>query len=194
MYSVLNCMIRLKHFSCVRWTPCDSEVDPYWIRAGLEYKSKDTLESLELVGYHLKNCPDSTVKFRPWHYMDSLCNFSVLKEVSINTGLSSTRRPESGDEDSPPWFPTSIRSITFHTEHEGARDSATKRILRFLNTEYRDLPHLEEINIKGMGMPWDEKANTTQPWIYCMKRAEFAEFAISSTSHANKPSELEGVV
>ena len=155
-------MTRLKHFSCVRRPPHDPEIDPYWIRAGLENKSKDTLESLELVGYHLRNCPDPTVELRPWHYMGSLCNFPVLKEVSINTGLSSTRRPGSGDKDSPAWFPTSILSITFHAEHEGARNSAKDQIFQFLNTEYQDLPHLKEINIKGMD--WDEIPGLCRFW------------------------------
>ena len=150
MYSVLNCMTQLTRFSCVRRKPYDPEIDPYWIRAGLENKSKDTLRSLELVGYHLKDCPDPTVEFRPWHHMGSLHNFSVLEYVTINTGLTSTRRPESGDENSPPWFPTSICEITFHAKDEGTRNSARNRITSFLENELQNLPNLEEVWVKGM--------------------------------------------
>lgn len=144
MYSVLNCMTRLKHFSCVLQGMSDPEVDPYWIRAGLESKSKDTLESLKLVGYHLKDNPDPTIIHRPWHFMGSLRNFSVLKSLTINTGLT-----EYEDESGPLWFPISFQTITFHAEREGTRNTATNRIKSFLLDEAAGLPHLGEINVTG---------------------------------------------
>lgn len=83
--SILDSRLALKSFA---FHADDSaadyiEIDPYFIRAALQ-KHKDTLESLTILGFHRAGGPDAEDDY---HYLGSLEDFNVLKNISTNAEL-----------------------------------------------------------------------------------------------------------
>ena len=145
LHSLVACM-KLKHLSCVSQNQSlRTEVDPYWIICALRTRSTETLESLELLGFHdTSSGGDDPI----WVYLGPLTDFTGLKTITIDLGLLAhelaSKKVCLGDE-----LPAQIQKVTFHVHQNQEEDEHFWNINRLFQQGHQALPRLQNLEFKG---------------------------------------------
>lgn len=152
-FSVLSCMTKLTHFSCVcQFFLDNANIDPYWIISGLRSSSRHTLQAFEILGYHIK---DKTVPSGPIYWsLGSLSDFTVLTKLTINIELlvcgEYFKKVYLSND-----LPISVRQAVFHvdakSEERATRwcDDISDLCRDHIEDDRRLLPELKDLEFKG---------------------------------------------
>ena len=148
LHSILNCMIKLEHFSFEFFTAAGKvKIIPSWLCASLEVRSKQSLVSLKILGCHIAH----KGVHEEYYHLGALQAFTVLKHLSINVELLCDY-DVSLDTDLSRQLPTSLETITLYADNDWGGPLGHSRAAQILAMSYptlEKLPLLRAIKFRG---------------------------------------------